>query len=336
MVRIGVVGCGGIGMDHARQAQQAAGVELAGMADVDAGRLATATQALGVKGYASTAEMLAVASIEAVVLTVPTFAHSAVAQQALRAGKHVLVEKPPAASAAEVAEMIAIQQATGKILCFCYQRRHDPVHRQAKALIAQGALGTIYAARAGWINSHFNYQQPKQCFQWHTRGAAMGSLGGHYLDFVWWLMGSPDVKLVVANAHKELSRTIVAEDPGDDYMAVLLVCTNGATITVEASRRMHRERALWGEVYGTEGRYNESGEIFRQQRDWAQPALREVVGIPDDNMGGMHIRRQLEHFARAIRGEVAPEIAPAEAYRYQRILDAIYTSAETGQAVSLT
>ncbi len=113
-LRIAVAGVGSLGRHHARVAASLEGASLSGIFDVDAARATAVGEEFSVAARASLSELLA--ACDAVVVATPTVSHHAVAMAALAAGKHVLVEKPIAASLEEADDLVREAQARGVTL----------------------------------------------------------------------------------------------------------------------------------------------------------------------------------------------------------------------------
>lgn len=115
-VRVGVVGLG-MGRNHARGYHEATRAELAGLCDLNpALREEYGALYPEAKTYAEYEEMFATAGLDAVSIAVPNFLHAPIVMAALRAGLHVLCEKPMALNAAQAAEMLAVARAADKKL----------------------------------------------------------------------------------------------------------------------------------------------------------------------------------------------------------------------------
>lgn len=321
-----------MGVTHAKAAARSGSAELVAVADTDLEKARRVTDLLSCgRTYGSHVDLLSDDAVEAVVVAVPTPLHHPIALEALAAGKHVLLEKPPARSAAEAVEMRDAATSSGKVLMFGYQRRHEPVHRRARAMIRDGALGKLYYGRAWWFCFHSPEERSRHCFQWSTRGASMAALGSHHLDWLLWLMGYPEWRKVTAWAHRDLCRQLVGEDPGDDLMAALVWLEGDMVIQLEASRRAHRTPGRCAELYGETGSYSEECNIFRgggKDTTTSEPVLDQA---PDWQQQWHH---QMAHFVRAIRGGAEADMGVDDAVKLQSLLDAIYLSAETGETVA--
>jgi predicted dehydrogenase len=142
-VRAAVVGAGVMGRWHARELERAGGAVVA-VADLDAEmaqRLATAHPAA--RPFGDLERLLAEARPDVVHVCTPTASHAGIAERALRAGAHVLVEKPIAATVAETEQLIEIAESHGRVLCPVHQYLFQPPVRSAERLVAR--TGSILA-----------------------------------------------------------------------------------------------------------------------------------------------------------------------------------------------
>jgi UDP-N-acetylglucosamine 3-dehydrogenase len=142
ILRAAVLGVGLMGANHARLYSEIDGVELVAIADQGDG-LATLAQRLGCAGYRDHNELLERERPDVVSIAVPTSAHLEVALAALRAGCHVLVEKPIAATSSQGEELAQAAEASGLVLAVGHIERFNPAVRRLNELIEGGALGRI-------------------------------------------------------------------------------------------------------------------------------------------------------------------------------------------------
>lgn len=123
-IRVGVVGVGHLGREHARIYASLPEVELVGVSDRDASRASTIAGRVGARAFTVHSELLA--EVDAVSIAVPTVDHYAVAKEALVADTHVLVEKPITKTVAEADELIRLAQAQGRLLQVGHIERYNP------------------------------------------------------------------------------------------------------------------------------------------------------------------------------------------------------------------
>lgn len=134
-LRAGVIGTGGIGRNHARVYAGLDGVTLAAVFDTDLGRAAEIAGPLGATVAGTMKEFLALVDLASV--AVPTVAHREVTEILLRAGKHVLVEKPIADSSDDARAMVAMAQDRGLVLQVGHIERYNPVLRELEAKLGR-------------------------------------------------------------------------------------------------------------------------------------------------------------------------------------------------------
>jgi predicted dehydrogenase len=139
------------------------------------------------------------ADVDGVVVTVPHHLHYRISMDCLRAGKHVLCEKPLAESPAEAREMIAAAEASGVTLSVNHTRRLYPSNRRVHQLVREGAIGKLRRIQFFW-GEKFDWPAASG-FYFGVGGAPHGVMldkGPHALDLVcWWLGGKPEVVSVL-------------------------------------------------------------------------------------------------------------------------------------------
>lgn len=134
-VRVAVVGVGYLGRFHAQKYLALPDCKLYAVVDSDPARAEEIGAELGVPGSANLAAVLG--EVDAVSIAVPTLAHHAVTMQCLEAGKHVLVEKPLAATLAEAEELVALARAKGVLMQVGFLERFNPVFQICKDRIVK-------------------------------------------------------------------------------------------------------------------------------------------------------------------------------------------------------
>jgi predicted dehydrogenase len=150
-LRVGVIGAG-IGAMHLAAYKQLARVEVVAVAGLDDERVRRVADEYGVpQTYREYEQMLAAPGIEAVSICLPNALHAPVSIAALRAGKHVLVEKPLARNQAESHSMIAAAHESARVLMVSFDKRYRGDVQWIKHYIDSGVLGRIYYAKAHWM-----------------------------------------------------------------------------------------------------------------------------------------------------------------------------------------
>lgn len=138
--RIAVIGYGGQGAWHSTRALSSDVVELAGIFDINEKRVNAAKDA-GIFTYSSREELLADSTVDIVVCATPNDSHKEIVIDALRAGKHVVCEKPVALSVSDFDEMCMEAKASGKIFTVHQNRRYDVDYLAIQTLIDSGEIG---------------------------------------------------------------------------------------------------------------------------------------------------------------------------------------------------
>lgn len=141
-LRLGLVGCGVMGRNHARVIHELGG-KLAAVADPDTATARTIADRFGAAAHADPEPLLRDPDIDALVVATPTVHHFEVARAALEAGKHVLVEKPITPTREQARELIRLAANKGRVLAVGHVERHNPVVRWAKEAVAKGTAGEV-------------------------------------------------------------------------------------------------------------------------------------------------------------------------------------------------
>ena len=144
-IRLGVIGCGGFGLYALQQFAQVPGVKLAGMAGTHRQAAHAAALRFGIPDIEDVGKMLERDDIDLVYIATPPFLHHPQAMQALRAGKHVICEKPLAMTVAQADEMIAEAHQRDRLLVANLMQRYNPVSDCGRAPGAGRSAGRVLA-----------------------------------------------------------------------------------------------------------------------------------------------------------------------------------------------
>jgi len=184
VIGVGFVGCGMVSELHHLAVATSEEARLIGVYDVDGARADERARAWGVRAYASLAEMLADEAIEAVFVLSPLEAHKEQVLDALRHGKHVLVEKPVGSSVQDILEMADAAQRYQRVVMPAHNYVYQPDVWRARRLIRQGDLGRICAA---WVTYAIFHSEEIAA---HYHGVLREVLA-HHLYLTLYLLGRP-------------------------------------------------------------------------------------------------------------------------------------------------
>ena len=246
-IGFGLLGAGLIAPFHAKALQSSAKTRLVAVADVSAERVGKLTKDFGCEGYASLEEMLKNPAVQAINILTPNHLHYDAVLLAARAGKHILVEKPPAMSLREVDGMIAACREAGvKIGVVLQCRTRRPVQAMRKA-IAEGRFGKLYHADTymKWFRSTEYYKMDAWRMSRRSGAGVTIQQAFHYIDVLQYLVGP--VKRVQAR----MNNLAHPDVPIEDTLLSFVGYECGAQGVVQAST------ALWP---GTDIRIEVNGE----------------------------------------------------------------------------
>ncbi len=210
---LGVLGYGsygGMGLYHGLAARATDGLELVAACDSDPGRLKAAELELpGVRPAASAEDLAAYDDVEVVVVATPPVTHFRLGLAMVRAGKHVVLEKPMCLTVQEADQLIAAAGEAGVALTVHQSRRFDPDFVAVRRMVESGALGEVFNVET-FVGG---FEHP--CRAWHSEvavsGGAVYDWGSHHLDWILQLMdGFPSS--LVAHGHKRVWRDVTNLD----------------------------------------------------------------------------------------------------------------------------
>jgi predicted dehydrogenase len=291
MLRVGVVGAGALGYHHVRILRGIPGIAFAGFHDANAERAAQVARELDVPAFSSLDAL--VDAVDAATIVVPTPAHYAVAMVALERGKHLLIEKPIAATLEQADEMLAIAARTGAIV----QTGH--VERFNRAIRA--ALPHVDEPR---------FIESDRLAPFNPRGsdvAVVLDLMIHDIDLVRTLVGGKVTGLSAVG--------IPVLTPFVDIANARLEFESGAVANITASRvsreRMRKLRIFQRSGYLSLDLATGAGEFYRLRTDVDIATLAKAAAsveafverVPIEAPDGEPLRLEFESFLSAVRGE---------------------------------
>ena len=347
-IRLGIIGIGNMGSEHCRLilSGQTPEIALTCVADPRQDRRDWAQQTLpaGTGIYADGMSLIRAHACDAVLIATPHELHPPLAEAALRAGLHVLSEKPAGVYTAQLHPVIAAAQETGRTYALMFNQRTNCVYRRLKALLDSGELGAL--KRVTWVVTDW-YRSQAYYDSGAWRATWTGEGGGvllnqcpHQLDLLQWLCGLPTT--VRAFCHEGKWHDIEVEDDVTAYLEF----ANGATGTFIASTGdALGENRL--EIIGTRARIRIENDqltldtLSVDERDWC-PVCKEPFGVPEiqheivqtDGENPQHAGVVNAFAAHILHG--TPLVADGrEGIRGLMLSNAMHLSSWTNQTVSL-
>lgn len=333
-VRAGVIGLGWPGREHAKSYVALPDVDLAAVCDLDESLCRQVQQDLGGPAvYTDVRTMLQAEELDAVSVCLPNFLHAPVSIQCLKAGKHVLCEKPPALTAAEARKMAAAAEAAGTILQYALVLRFSSAAQYVRGLLDRGELGEVYYARATYLRRRGIPVGKGGWFVDKSRagGGALIDIGVHALDRAWYLMGNPKPVAVAGSTYLKFRHTVPADlaFDVDDGAFALVRFANGATLMLETTWAYNLPNESSLQLSGDRGGVRFDPLTVYTERDGA---LLDITPTLKDNNPFL---AQVEHFVHCVQTGETPIASARQGVQLMQMLDGIYKSAETGRQITL-
>jgi len=342
---IAVIGAGLIGKTHIDRVLGSADAELVGIADPTPAA-AELARAVGVPCFADHRALLAEARPRGVVVATPNATHARITIECLEHGAAVLVEKPIADTLEDGRRICEASRATGLPVLVGHQRRHNPIMRRARAIVADGALGRPVSATVmcTWL-------KPRDYFDvtWRRQQGGGPILINliHDIDLMRHLYGEIEsVQALASNAVRGFEV--------EDTAVVALRFRNGALGTVTVSdtaaapwnwdlgvgeaERFPRQDINAHYYSGTEGSLTLPRlELWHYREDqgpaqgWHDPLTQERTAVHT----GCPYSEQIRHFAALIEGREEPVCSALDGFRTLEATLAVTQAASSGGSVTL-
>ena len=350
MVNIAIIGVGNIAEAHLNAYQKNPEVNVVAFCDINPTRLAFMGEKWGVdKLYTDLDTMFReVPEIEAVSVCTWNAAHAPCTIAALKAGKHVLCEKPMAMNAEEGKLMMETAKECGKLLMIGFVRRHGNDAKIVREFLDSDYFGELYYTKATYLRRNGN---PGGWFgnKELSGGGPLIDLGVHVIDLVRFMLGNPKpVSVYGATFQKLFDRpNLKSEKPYrssgatdhdicdvEDLASAMIRFDNGAVLSVEAAFSLNIKKPEGKiELFGTKGgaKMDPKLELYSEMNGYLTDMT--LSGIETALDFDVIFLNEINHYIDCIQGR-AECIAPAEdGVTLMKILDAVYESARTGHEV---
>ncbi|MDA0337893.1 MAG: Gfo/Idh/MocA family oxidoreductase [bacterium] len=328
-VRLALVGCGGMSKSHLRRFHELADrLDVVAAVDIEIDKAQAVADAMAEHGATlrvATSHLDVVEDVDAALLVLPHHLHHPVSMDFLRAGKHVLVEKPMAITEAECLDLIATANSNDIVLMIAYCMRFHPLVTGMKQLIDAKACGDIFQVSI-WTEQLTQYHKG----HWALKKATLGggqllSHGCHYIDILLWYMGRP------------LRGTHLGTNTGTPWME--REGTSNVSVEFEGGR-LGYHFGTWGargtrmgyafHAHGTEGMIEadiKAGELRIHRGNDV-----ELIG---QHESGKHTEEEMAHFLDCIATGARPLTDGPGSLQGLRLIWRLYEAEEQGRLADL-
>lgn len=342
-VKVGVIGCGKIAqVRHIPEYVTNPDVCLYGLFDINKERAAELAEKYDCRAYDSYEALLADPEIDAVSVCVANNAHAEISIAAMKAGKHVLCEKPMAVTLEECEEMVKTAKETGKYLMIGQNQRLAKAHMKAKQLIAEGAIGKVLTFRT--IFGHggpetWSVDPGKNTWFFDKTKAAMGAmadLGIHKTDLIQYITGEKvvETKAVLGTLDKKYAN---GELIGvDDNAICIYTLESGAIGTMTASWTYYAAEDNTTVIYGTKGMlrlYDDpkySVQLFTANGEKVMYEIDQIQTNDNQTKSGI-----IDLFVESLVEDKEPEISGESVLSAMRAVFGSIESSEIGKSVKV-
>lgn len=318
---VGIVGCGLIGQKRAKSL--GAGGRLVACADIDVGRAENLAKGSEAKVFRDWRELVWLPQVDIVVVSTLHDSLAAITLAAAEAGKHVLVEKPAARTAAELEPVMAAAQKHGVKVHVGFNHRYHRALRKAKQIVEAGELGELMFIRARYGHgARLGYDKEWRANPALSGGGELIDQGPHLIDLSRWFLG--DFTEVQGFAH-----TYYWDMPVDDNGFMLLKTEKKQAAFLHASCTEWKNLFSM-EIYGRDGKLDLSGlggSYGLEKLTWYK--MLPEMGPPETTsweypMGDDSWAVEMTEFYDDIRLNRAPAAGLGDAYAALKIIEKIY------------
>lgn len=331
-MKIGLIGYGAWGVHHAEAILSTPGLELGGVCAQSEATRAAAQSKTGAPVFSSYADLLAQPDIEAMDIVLPAHLHFEAASRALRAGKHVLLEKPMALTPDACGDLIEIAKQSQRLLYVGHELRHSTQWGRIRQMIESGEIGHAQFATIDLWRRPYRLGSGNWRYDSKRVGSWILEEPIHFFDLgCWWMRQAGRPETVYARG------TRLPSTPAGlwDNFSAIISFGNGAHVTVTQSLAVC-EHHLAAKAVGDRGAVLAywDGEMDRVENPECSLLLSREGRLEElavEPSGELHeLRVQMAHFAAYCAGQVKPAITVGEAALAVAVCWAAERSIETG------
>jgi xylose dehydrogenase (NAD/NADP) len=302
-------------------ARQTDALTILAVASRDAGSAERYAQTHGIeRAYGGYDALLSDPEVEAVYISLPNSLHLEWSVRALRAGKHVLCEKPLGRSAAEVDAAFDVADREGRLLMEAFMYRHNPQTRRLAELVDSGTIGRLRLVRGAFSFATSDASNVR--LSTALQGGALMDVGCYCVS---------GARLIAGEPERVGAEQVLGGDGVDVAFAATMRFADGVIGHFDAGLALDGRDEL--EVVGEEGAlflddpWHCRRPVIELRRDGK---VERIELVPVDSY-----RLEVENFCAAVRGTASPLLGREDAVAQARAIEALYRAAELGQTVTL-
>jgi len=331
-----IIGCGAIHGVHADALTKSEYAKLICVVDIKEDRAKKAADKYGCEWETDYKKVLERKDIDVIHICTPHYLHASMAIEGLKAGKHVLVEKPAAINVEQAKQMMDAEKEYGGFLGVCFQNRYNPTSVKAKEILNSGELGKILGIKGlvTWYRDSEYYLTSGWRGSFETEGGGvLINQSIHTLDLMQWLGG--DIEAIVGSVStKSLADVIEVEDTAD----AVIYFKNGARGIFYATNCYTNNSAVEIEIHCEKGILNiKDGELIKYSNGIKERIVDENNKTsPYKNYWGNSHAALIRDFYKSIQNnDFSGIISVEEGIKSLKMIDGIYKSASTGNKIKI-
>jgi scyllo-inositol 2-dehydrogenase (NADP+) len=337
-MRVGIIGFGRIGAQHADWLSRSEKVRAVAAADPTPPRLTLARQR-GLAVYPDLLAMLTDDSIDAVLVATPTSMHCEHALAALRAGRHVMVEKPMAMDLSQARQMQQAAASAARVLSVFHNRRWDADYLAVCQAVRYGVAGKIFNVEnrlgqwASCVGPAAREYRPGWRNESAYGGGGLFDWGSHFVDQLWRMMLPARPLRLFA----QLRGNVWSTDC-DDFARICIDFDNGAVGLVEINTTTTHPLPRW-HIDGSAGSISSPPSLQFDVSKWAELDFVPAEGGSPRRLprapAGLSEEQIWDRFAAAAAGNGEPAVSAESVLITMAILDAARESSRRGTVIDL-
>lgn len=334
-LRIGIVGLGTVGRLHLRALEVLDDAQVVGVSNLRLGAGLDPADVAGMRIYETADDLINDPEVQIVAICSESGSHARHVQAAIRAGKHVVVEKPLAVDPMAAADIVTAAAKTDLTVSVISQRRFEPHHQYLKKLIEDGRLGTpiLVEGFTHWYRDDAYYASSAWRRSMSHGGGSLMNQGVHIVDLMLWFFGE------VTEIRGDFA-TIGHEFDAEDTAVATMRFRSGALGVLVTSTAVPRPSPARIDLFMSNGSISlEDSSVARWDVPGIPPpptTLDIPSGLNDPTaIGAIGLRAQWTDILTAIRAGRAPAVTCESGFTTARVCAAIYEAGATGRTIRL-